>query len=133
MRFTKKIDYGLVLLSDIQDSFFTKKFVSILSVAHKHNLPYAFLEKLALSFSKAGIMEARRGCNGGYRLKKDPKKITIEDVVSVFEEPKMTDCLSFAKKGTRCLFLKTCPTRNGFIRLDGKINDIFRKTTLASL
>jgi len=83
MRFTKKTDYALILLDGIKGTFYDKSFVSVSLISKKHNLPYAFLEKLASSFSKAGLLEAKRGARGGYRLIKNPHKITVEDVANL--------------------------------------------------
>jgi Rrf2 family protein len=42
---------------------------------------------------KAGLLQGKRGQNGGYRLNKEPNKITIVDIVYASCNPiKLKDC-----------------------------------------
>ena len=41
-------------------------------LANRQNLPAPMLEKLLLHLRRAGLVEATRGRNGGYRLKVPP-------------------------------------------------------------
>jgi len=49
------------------------------------DVPANYLAKLLLTLGNAGLVEAMRGRNGGYRLARDPGRIRLLDVVEIFE------------------------------------------------
>ena len=48
-------------------------------------IPERFLLKIMRSLIKAGIMKSYRGVEGGFALNKDPKEITLLDVIRAIE------------------------------------------------
>lgn len=44
-----------------------------------------YMSKVLMGLAKAGIVKSQRGLGGGFCLARDPAKITILDVVSVFD------------------------------------------------
>ncbi len=44
-----------------------------------------YLEQLLGKLAKAKILKVQRGVNGGYNLAKDPKDITINEILSILE------------------------------------------------
>ncbi|KKT56922.1 MAG: hypothetical protein UW81_C0003G0026 [Candidatus Giovannonibacteria bacterium GW2011_GWC2_44_9] len=79
----KKFDYGIVLIERLklaEDGYLNAK-----SVAKKHGLPEAYMEKVAQELRRAGWLEARRGIGGGYKLIK--KDFEIFELINFFERP----------------------------------------------
>lgn len=86
-RLSQKTDYGLILLS-----FFAKasedksnKYLSVSSVAKKHQISFKFLSQIAGELKRAGILKSREGVSGGYSLAKKPKEIKILDVLKTLD------------------------------------------------
>lgn len=50
---------------------------SVTSLAEQQDLPAAMLEQLLLRLRRAGLLEARRGRLGGYRLSRDGGEISL--------------------------------------------------------
>lgn len=50
-------------------------------------IPIRFLLKIMPSLIRAGIIRSQRGIGGGYALARDPKNITLLDVVEAVEGP----------------------------------------------
>ena len=72
-----------------------------------------------------------RGCNGGYFLNKDPREITILNVIELFEgEFTLVDCVSDEKN---CPRIKNCQTSNVWKKIAKSLRDTADKITLASI
>ena len=57
------------------------------AIARQQVVPMRFLLKIMPSLIKGGIVRSQRGVGGGYALAKDPKDITLLDVVEAVEGP----------------------------------------------
>lgn len=56
-------------------------------LAAYYKLPAAYLNKQLQALARAGILSSISGPKGGFRLARDPKKITLMDVVTAIEGP----------------------------------------------
>jgi Rrf2 family protein len=54
-------------------------------IANKYGISAHHLAKVLRDLGRAGIVEAARGVGGGYRLAANPKRLTLLDVIQVFE------------------------------------------------
>jgi Rrf2 family iron-sulfur cluster assembly transcriptional regulator len=63
----------------------TEGLVAAKIITKRLGLPVRHLEPLLQALSREGILEGFRGPDGGYRLARDPKAITIEDIVAAAE------------------------------------------------
>lgn len=55
-------------------------------IANDMTIPRDYLIQLAQLLRNAGIIEARPGKHGGYRLAKDPSEITVLEIMSALED-----------------------------------------------
>ncbi|SHK93925.1 RrF2 family transcriptional regulator [Desulforamulus aeronauticus] len=63
-------------------------------IAETEKIPLRFLLKILRSLAAAGIVESYRGVSGGYTLAKEPREITMKDVVEAVEGPiELNRCL----------------------------------------
>lgn len=70
------------------------------SLSEKGNIPLRFLLKLTRKLTQTGIVKSYRGVNGGYSIARDPKNITMKDVVEAIQGPIIV---------TRCVYdTKAC-------------------------
>jgi len=106
-------------------------FVSVAAIAERNHLPQPFFEKIAMRLKAAGLLEAQRGINGGYRLCKNPAGITLAQVAQIFEEQKQVRCLESARPNKLCAHTAICPVRKDWRILEVKMQKIFEETTLA--
>lgn len=133
MKFSRKTDYGLILLKSLITTYGRNSFLPVSKIAAKWNLPETFLEQLAKSLKNAGYLESKRGADGGYCLIKNPRQINLEELVRVFEEPPMVRCLHFSDPEKHCPLVHICPSHRGWQKIQGKVSNIFKKTTLVDL
>ena len=54
-------------------------------IADKYGISAHHLAKVLRDLGRAGIVEAARGVGGGYRLAANPKRLTLLDVIQIFE------------------------------------------------
>jgi Rrf2 family protein len=54
-------------------------------IADKYGISAHHLAKVLRDLGRAGIVEAVRGVGGGYRLAINPKRITLLDIIQIFE------------------------------------------------
>lgn len=55
---------------------------SVNEIAAAQDLPAPMLEQLLLQLRRAGLVEARRGRLGGYRLQREPARIAVSEVLA---------------------------------------------------
>ena len=79
MKFSKRIHYGLVFLMQLHYAWPGQKAVK--ELADADDLPQKFLEGIASDFRKGKFVEVKRGAQGGYRLAKPLKEITLLEVL----------------------------------------------------
>jgi len=80
---------GMILMTILarQESCFAADdaYVSLKDVAKEMGLSQKFLEEIAAALKKAGLIKGRKGPGGGYRLAKDAKQISAEDILVALE------------------------------------------------
>ena len=100
-------------------------------VAEAQAIPLRFLENILGELRHAGLVQSRRGADGGYWLAKPPDDITVADIVRAVEGPLATvrgepaDELSF-EGGAK-------PLRGVWIALRANIREILESVTLADI
>jgi len=83
MKITKDVDYAIrtvLYLSLSKNLSATKK-----EIADKMKIPPLYLAKIAQMLHKSRIMEISQGPKGKYQLIKDPKDITLLDVIEAIK------------------------------------------------
>ncbi len=72
------------------------------ALAEKQNIPERFLLKIMRSLTAADIMKSYRGVEGGFALQRDPKDITLYDVIDAVEgQTQLQRCLADTDACTR--------------------------------
>jgi Rrf2 family protein len=100
-------------------------------VAEAQAIPLRFLENILGELRHAGLVQSRRGADGGYWLAKPPDDITVADIVRAVEGPLATvrgepaDELNF-EGGAQ-------PLRGVWIALRANIREILESVTLADI
>lgn len=134
MQLARKTEYGLVFLGALRHTYRSGRYHSLAVVARKNRLPVPFVEKLAADLKREGIIAAERGARGGYRLAKNPEKISVREVLRVLGEPSLVTCMRpVLPRGKPCPLAKACPLRIPWVQVEKQINGIFEKISVAEL
>ena len=86
MKLTKKGEYALRTLIQLGIAEkLGRGVVSVSDLAESENLPYKFIENILQELRKDGYVESKRGKDGGCRLARPMKDITIGEVVRLID------------------------------------------------
>jgi Rrf2 family transcriptional regulator, cysteine metabolism repressor len=125
----QKIHHGLLLTTELATRYAEKRTVSLQEIAQTAGISQGFLEQVAFPLRKAGIIAGRRGSGGGYRLAKDPARLTVADVLAAIEGPiSVMDCLG--DQGL-CALSDCCANRNVWMKVRGLITKTLTNMTVA--
>ncbi len=59
----------------------------VADIAAAQDIPARFLENILLALRRAGLVQSRRGADGGFRLARPPESITLANVLRAVEGP----------------------------------------------
>lgn len=103
------------------------------TIAQNQVVPMRFLLKIMPSLIKAGIVRSQRGVGGGYTLARDPRDITLLDVLEAIEGPiHLNRCLIdkayCSKQGA-----PNCKVHRALADIQQKLNHEFSRYNFADL
>jgi Rrf2 family iron-sulfur cluster assembly transcriptional regulator len=81
MEVTKAVKVGLDTLVDIASHSTNGQFVPVPEIAQRLDMSISRIELLLRPLRESGLVIGIKGRNGGYQLSKDPRIITIKDIV----------------------------------------------------
>ena len=85
------------------------------------------MEQLFAPLRKAKLIESIRGAQGGYVLGKEPKDITVADIIYVLEGPiEISDCID----DSTCEKSDYCATRLVWEKIKNSIDEVMKSVTL---
>ena len=90
MKLTKKVEYalaGLYFLAYVRP----QRYVQVRTVAEEVDVPKRFLEQIFLSLRENGILDSRRGSQGGYRLAVATTEINLALLLRVLEDYRLPE------------------------------------------
>lgn len=61
------------------------EYVSLKSVAERQDVSIKYLESIAATLQKGGLLTSQRGTQGGYRLSRPPQEITVYEIIRLTE------------------------------------------------
>src|SRR5687767_9950367 len=101
------------------------------SVAKEQRIPPSFLAKIVSQLSIAGLLHTSRGARGGVMLARDPKDITLLEVVEAIDGPiQLTACVG--ENGT-CTFEENCPIKAVWCSVQDELVARLRNTNFGQL
>ena len=129
MKLTTKGRYAVMAMADLAANQNGKP-VSLTDISLRQNISLSYLEQLFSKLKNDKLVKSVRGSSGGYILEKNPKDITISNIIyAVDEQVKTLNCKKESKNGCNGKTAK-CITHNLWDELENHINDFFQKVNL---
>jgi Rrf2 family protein len=101
------------------------------NVAKEQRIPPSFLAKIISQLSIAGLLHTSRGARGGVMLARDPKDITLLEVVEAIDGPiRLNECVA---DGGVCSFENQCPIRLVWCEAQDELVARLKRTDFAQL
>lgn len=86
MRVSAKSDYALRALVELAITSAAAA-VSAEELGRRQDIPHGFLQAILADLRRAGVVVSVRGQSGGWRLARDPGKVTVADVIRAVDGP----------------------------------------------
>jgi Rrf2 family protein len=87
VRVSTRGDYASRALLSLALHAETEGPTSVRDIADRTGLPQPYLEQILLALKGAGLVRSKRGVGGGYVLARDPRDITLSQIVSAVDGP----------------------------------------------
>ncbi len=105
--------------------------ISVIDLSDELSVSHPFLRKILQIINKEGILQSFKGKGGGFRLNRPPDKISLIEIIRIFQGPvKLNECV-FKEK--ICPDIKTCPLRKRIKLLERSFLKELESITLAGL
>jgi len=129
LRIAKLSDYATGLMVRLSNS--PGRMVSAQQLATELGLPQPTVAALLKKLGRAGLVASTRGAGGGYSLTRDPKQISLADVVTAIEGPiAMIEC---ALDDGRCSVEKDCATKEQWRAINQTVQAALMLMSLADM
>ena len=103
-------------------------FVMIREISNAIDTTPAFLAKIFQLLSAAGLVVSSRGVVGGFKLSRQPEKITLREILEATEGPICVNLCVVDSKA--CDLVKTCAAHKVWLKVRRSVNDILDQITL---
>jgi len=130
-------EYGLriILRIALLEAEFPNKLVSLHQIAEAEGITPEYTASIITLLRNGSLIESVRGKNGGYKLAKEPKDISLYNVVSALSEKIFPSsfCDSHAGVLERCMHSSSCSIRPVWHYITSLLDQLFSRITLAEL
>jgi Rrf2 family protein len=134
MRISKRGEYGLRAMIILAHAYKESPdaMVQIKEISEQDKIPGKYLEQILLALKNAGMLQSRMGIGGGYYLARQPRDISLGQIVRLLDGPLAPiRCVSqMAYESCGCPDERTCGLRMVMGDVRNAIADILDKTTL---
>lgn len=126
MKFNKDIEYALMALRYLQRG----EIISARRLADQARISSDLLSKILQKLGQAGLVESVHGAQGGYRMRRDPAQVTVQDIVNALHDvPRILPCTGLDS----CSLSEVCSIRPGMQGLQAAWDALLSHVTLSSL
>ena len=127
MIISSKGKYGLVALMDIC-LYSRSEAVTLKSVSKRQDISERYLEQIFSILRKGGIINSKKGAQGGYFLARKPKDITVGEILNILEGDLKIVSPSEEKNDIECFMQKKI-----WNNINRQIETYFNSITLEEL
>ncbi|WP_297429497.1 Rrf2 family transcriptional regulator [Clostridium sp.] len=127
MKISTKGRYGLRALIDVC-IYSSSDMVTVKSISERQDISERYLEQIFSSLRKGGIINAKKGAQGGYFLAKSAREFTIGDILNVLEGDLLL--IDIEKDDNE---IESFMSENLWHVINNKISNFFHSITLEDL
>ena len=126
---TRDTDYAIRALRYMAGA--RKEMVSVGDLVRELRIPRPFLRKILQVLNKKGVLRSSRGKGGGFMMAAAPNKISLVDLIELFQGPvKLNECI-FKKK--ICPDRSICTLKKKIDAIERDVISALESVTIASL
>lgn len=131
MRITQESDYALRIVTSLaaRDAVSDAK-----SISDETSVTLRFALKILHKLVQGGLVCSYKGVNGGYRLAKQPKGITVKDVIELIDgQISICRCLIEDEVCTQSADKSACLFHHIFSEISQSVSDKLNRITIADV
>jgi Rrf2 family transcriptional regulator, iron-sulfur cluster assembly transcription factor len=127
--------YGIRAVTYIASHSGNNSKIGIKQISEDLGLPTPFLAKILQLLAKQKILSSSKGPHGGFSLLRDPKKITLLDIITTIEGSDVFDNCIVHNMPCICVDEKKlmCPVHEDYVKVRTRIVKLFSGKTIDSL
>jgi Rrf2 family transcriptional regulator, cysteine metabolism repressor len=80
-----KTEYSILALIELASNYGTDQPLQIRQIASQQKIPDRYLEQLLAALRRHGFVKSQRGAKGGYVLGREPRQISVLEVILCVE------------------------------------------------
>jgi Rrf2 family transcriptional regulator, cysteine metabolism repressor len=132
MRLTRGSDYGAHAVIELA-SHYGQGPLQCAEIAARQKIPEAYLDQILSSLRRVGIVRSVRGPHGGHELARDPRELTLGDVVTALEGPVVPQEFVHHPDGEATDWFTACAVRNAWHAATEASQRVLDNTTIQEL
>ncbi len=135
MKITAQEEYGLRCLLQVAQLTMKDELASLEGIANAEHITPDYAAKLLSTLRQGDFIESVRGKSGGYKLKRAPENISLDDVIrhlsgELFESQ---SCQQFSGNDSNCIHISCCSIRSVWLSISQILFNILKQLTLKDL
>lgn len=127
----RRVDYAIRALSYLAAQP-ADRMVGKAELEKRQDIPPHYLSKIMKALVMSGLVHSHAGPNGGFRLARDPKEISIEEVYESLEGPLIL-MQSVAKGEEYCQFYSVCTQISIWERAQRLLSNYLASVSIADI
>ncbi|TPW21886.1 MAG: Rrf2 family DNA-binding protein [Elusimicrobia bacterium] len=133
LRIGSSVEYGMRLMVRLAREA-DGATLSAERLSELENVPRDYVDQLLHRLRRAGLVESRRGAQGGYKLSSKPADIAVGRIVKAVDEGVFEGvCGRYAEGEQQCTHTGSCGIRPVWERLGLLVEDYLERVSLAAL
>ena len=130
LRINRQTDYAVRVVLALSRKPIGKRFLTS-EIGREMLIPPVLIQRIVAELAGGGFIFTQAGRDGGICLAREPKQITMLQVVEHFEgELYLSDCIL---KPNECPFERRCPVHCQWVRLKNLLRDEMARITFQQL
>jgi len=130
MRIPMKVDYGVRALVELAMHYGEGQ-LQTSEIASKQGIPESYLVQLMTTLNRCGLVQSRRGPQGGHKLAMDPSTVNLHMIMTTLDgNTSPLDCLTYT---TDCIFADCCAQQEIWKSVEDAIENVLANITLEHL
>jgi Rrf2 family protein len=85
MKLSARSEYACLAMILLAERHQGGELCTVAEIAERQQIPRKFLEQLLLMLRHAGYVRSHRGKAGGYRMSRDPRQISVAEVIRLMD------------------------------------------------
>ncbi|MCB1120723.1 MAG: Rrf2 family transcriptional regulator [Verrucomicrobiae bacterium] len=85
MKLSLKVEYACRVLAQLSRTYGSKQFSRIEHLAASEEIPANYLVQILNDLRNGGLINSKRGKQGGYTLAKHPAEVSLYDIVTIMD------------------------------------------------